>query len=223
MNFFSLGCLVFLSATASPTAPATNPPPVAPAPAATKPDPFADPLIKQVQARHEKAVNGDTKETKALAADLEKWTAAQPNNALLEAYLGSTYTLCSRDAWPGPSKLTYLKNGGHLLNAAVVAAPDNPAVRFVRAIDFFELPAIFGKRQVARDDFEYLVRQIEGAEPCPYSLDVPTRQAIYYYAGLSYRQLSQAPEAETVWKRGWALDPASPLGVKIKAALGQMK
>src|SRR5471032_3308405 len=92
-------------------------------------DPFSDPLIKQIQARQEKAVKGDTKETKALTADLEKWTKEQPTNYLLQAYLGSVYTLDSRDAWPGPGKLTYLRNGGKFMDGAVAADPNNPAVR----------------------------------------------------------------------------------------------
>src|SRR5476651_2384702 len=180
---------------------------VAQAVAPAKPDPFGDPLIKQIQARQEKAVAGDTSETKALTTDLEKWTKEQPDNHLLQAYLGSVYTLDSRDAWPGPGKLTYLRNGGKELDAAVAAAPDNPAVRFVRAIDYFELPAIFGKRQTARDDFQLLVKQVEGVEKTPYVLNTETQQAIYYYAGLSFQQLSQPEQAKATWEKGLKLDP----------------
>jgi hypothetical protein len=191
------------------------------APALT--DPFADPLIKQIEARHEKAAKGDAQETKALTADLEKLTKEQPDNHLLQAYLGSVYTLDSRDAWPGPGKLTFLRNGGALMDAAVAAAPDNPAVRLVRAIDYFELPAIFGKRQTARLDFELLVKQIEGVEKTPYTLDVETRQAIYYYAGKSYDQLSDDAQAKAVWSRGLKLDPASELAGKIKVELAKLE
>jgi hypothetical protein len=180
-------------------------------------DPFSDPLIQQVEARHEKAVNGDTRETKALTIDLEKWTREQPTNYLLEAYLGSVYTLDSRDAWPGPDKLTYLRNGGKLLDAAVAAAPDNPAVRFVRAIDYFELPWFFGKGETARDDFQILVKQVDGETKSPYTLNTETQQAIYYYAGLSFKHLSQLPQAKDAWERGIKLDPNSALAVKIKA------
>ncbi|MDB4793643.1 hypothetical protein OAG63_01265 [Methylacidiphilales bacterium] len=182
-------------------------------------DPFSDPLIKQVQARHQKAVEGDAKETKALTADLEKWTKEQPNNHLLQAYLGSAYTLCSRDAWIGPGKLTYLQNGGREMDAAVAADPNNPAVRFVRAIDYFMLPAIFGKRQTARDDFQLLVKQVEGVIKTPYTLNIETQQAIYYYAGLSFEQLSEPEQAKDVWQRGLKLNPASALGVKIQDKL----
>ncbi len=201
-------------------APATNAP-VAPV-VKTKVDPFSDPLIKQVQARSEKAVAGDTKETKALTADLEKWTKEQPNNHLLQVYLGSVYTLDSRDAWPGPSKLTYLQNGGKEMDAAVLAAPNNPAVRFVRAIDYFELPAIFGKRQTARDDFTTLLKEVDGEIKTPYVLNTETQQAIYYYAGLSFKQMSQPDDAKKAWTQGQALDPTSALGVKMSTELGKL-
>ena len=200
-------------------APTTNAmtPPAAPA----LTDPFDDPLIKEIQARSEKAVKGDTKETKALTADLEKWTKEQPGNYLLQAYLGSVYTLDSRDAWPGPGKLTFLRNGGKLMDAAVAAAPHNPAVRFVRAIDYYELPSIFGKGATAREDFQILVREIDGDIKTPYVLSPETQQAIYYYAGLSFKRLAQLPQAKEAWGRGLLLDGASPLGVKIKAELAK--
>ena len=200
---------------------ATNAPP-APT-AVVRPDPFSDPLIQQIEERHRKAVAGDAEATKKLAADLEKWTAQQPDNHLLQAYLGSVYTLCSRDAWPGPGKLTYLRNGGRLLDAAVLADPLNPAVRFIRAIDYYELPAIFGKRQVARDDFRILLAEVNGETKSPYALNTETTQAIYYYAGLSLKQQWLPARAADSWRRGLALDPASPLGVKIQGELAKVK
>jgi hypothetical protein len=186
-------------------------------------DPFSDPLIKQIQARQEKAVKGDTEETKKLTTDLEKWTKEQPKNYLLQAYLGSVYTLDSRGAWPGPGKLTYLKNGGKLMDAAVAAAPDNPEVRFVRAIDYYELPFFFGKGQTARDDFQILLKQIDGEVKTPYKLNTETQQAIYYYAGLSFKHLSQLPQAKDAWERGLKLDSKSALATKINAELEELK
>ena len=201
--------------------PVTNAPPQTSVPAQI--DPFSDPLIKQVQSRQEKAVNGDTKETKALTADLEKWTREQPNNHLLQVYLGSVYTLDSRDAWPGPGKLTYLRNGGKLMDDAVAAAPDNPAVRFVRAIDYYELPFFFGKGQTARDDFRVLLKEIDGEVKTSYVLNTETQQAIYYYSGLSFKRLSQPSDAKAAWIRGLALDPNSALATKIKTELQQLR
>jgi hypothetical protein len=192
-----------------------------PGPTALRPDPFSDPLIRQVEERQRRAVAGDTQETKKLTTDLEKWTKEQPDNHLLQAYLGSTYTLDSRDAWPGPGKLTFLMNGAKLLDAAVMADPLNPAVRFVRAIDYFELPAIFGKRQTARDDFVILLHQIDGKAKTLYALNAETIQAIYYYAGQALRQEGKNPEARDAWQRGLRLNPASDLGVKLGAELAK--
>jgi hypothetical protein len=211
----------FALAQTNQVAPADTPATNAAAPA-SQVDPFSDPLIKQVQARQEKAVNGDTQETKALTADLEKWVDEQPTNYLLQAYLGSVYTLDSRDAWPGPGKLTFLRKGGQWLDAAVASAPDNPAVRFVRAIDYFELPAIFGKRQTARDDFQILLKQVDGETKTPYALNVETQQAIYYYAGKSFYQLAEYPQAKDAWTRGIKLAPGSNLSGKMAAELLQI-
>jgi hypothetical protein len=222
MKLFLIRCLFFTGAFALASAQinqaTTSSKPIA----LSQLDPFSDPLIKQIQARQEKAVKGDTKETKALTADLEKWTQEQPTNYLLQAYLGSVYTLDSRDAWPGPGKLTYLRNGGKWMDGAVAAAPDNPAVRFVRAIDYYELPFFFGKGATARDDFQILLKQVDGEIKTPYVLNIETQQAIYYYAGLSFKQLSQTPQAKDAWERGLKLDPNSPLATKIKAELAKM-
>jgi hypothetical protein len=218
--FIFIGSMVSFAQT-NVAPPSTNSVPPLVAPSQT--DPFGDPLIQQIQARQEKAVNGDTKETKALTADLEKWTKEQPTNYLLQAYLGSVYTLDSRDAWPGPGKLSYLRNGGKLMDGAVAADPGNPAVRFVRAIDYYELPFFFGKGKTARDDFQILLKQIEGETKTPYVLNVETQQAIYYYAGRSFKQLSQLPQAKDAWERGLKLDPSSALGMKINSELTQLK
>ena len=181
-----------------------------------KPDPFNDPLIKQIAERDRKAVAGDTEETKALASDLKKWTAVHPDDRLLQAYLGSVYTLCSRDAWPGPAKLNYLRDGDRLLNQAVEADPENPAVRFVRAIDFYELPAIFGKRQVARDDFKILLRQVNGESKKTYAFETETAQAIYYWAGLSLAEQGLGDQANEAWTKGLKLDDRTPIAAKIE-------
>ena len=105
----------------------------------------------------------------------------------------------------------------------MAAAPDNPAVRFVRAIDYYELPCIFGKRQTARDDFQILLKQIDGEVKTPYVLNIETQQAIYYYAGLSFKQLSQMPQAKSAWVRGYKLDATSDLGKKIGDELMAVK
>jgi hypothetical protein len=230
MKLLLITCLVFSGAstfafaqtdsTLPPLPPITN---ADTTPVVPQTDPFDDPVIKQIQARYEKALNGDTKETKALTTDLEKMVDDQPTNYLLQAYLGSTYTLDSRDSWPGPGKLTFLKKGGQWLDGSVNSAPDNPAVRFIRAMDYYSLPFFFGKGKTARDDFQLLLKQIDGEIKTPYILDIKTQQAIYYYAGLSFKQLDQVPQAKDAWQKGLKLDAKSDLGKKIGDELIKMK
>jgi hypothetical protein len=182
---------------------------------AVKADPFSDPLIETISARHEKAVNGDAKETKALTTDLEKLTHEHPDNHLLQAFLGSIYTLRSRDAFPGPSKFNFLKDGILTMDSAVSADTTNPAVRLIRALDYYNLPAIFGRRTLAHDDFHQLLRWVDGEDKCDYQFNTETAQLIYYYAALCQIQESSNQTARVTLVRGWKLDPASPLAAKI--------
>ena len=192
-------------------------------PPALSPDPFSDPLIVKIVARYEKAWQGDRKETKSLTADLERWCKDEPDNYLLMAYLGSVYALDSRDAWIGPGKLDYLHKGDKALDAAVSGDPSNPAVRLLRAINYYELPAVLGKHRAAHDDFEYLLAQLKGTLPMPFTLTNDSKQAIYYYAGLSELQFDQKEDAREAWETGLALDPKSKLGGKIQAELAKLK
>jgi hypothetical protein len=215
-------------APAIPRVPAERPVPVdangmPAAPPTFSPDPFSEGLIVQIVARYEKAWGGDKKETKALTGDLERWTKDEPNNYLLLAYLGSAYALDSRDAlWP-PAKLDFLKKGSKALDDAVTGDATNPGPRLLRAMNYYELPAMFGKHQAAHGDFQYLLQQMKGVLPMPYSLSLETKQAIYYYAGLSDAQFEDTAGAKDCWTKGLALAPTSKLGMKCKAELDKLK
>jgi hypothetical protein len=90
-------------------------------------------------------------------------------------------------------------------------------------MNYYELPAMFGKHAAAHDDFAYLLEQLHGALPMPYALANNTKQAIYYYAGLSDAQFSDKAGAQDAWQTGLAIAPQSPLGVKIQAELNKAK
>jgi hypothetical protein len=203
----------------APSATSTSTPPSS----ALSPDPFSDPLIAQIVVRYQKAWDGDKKETKALTADIERWMKDEPNNYLLMAYLGSAYALDSRDSWIGPGKLDYLKKGEKALDAAIAGDPSNPAIRLLRAMNYYELPAIFGKHRAAHDDFNYLLQQLSGSLPMSYALTNDTKQAIYYYAGLSDVQFDDPAAARDAWQRGLAIAPQSKLGIKTQVELSKLK
>ena len=57
----------------------------------------------------------------------------------------------------------------------------------------------------------------------PFTLNNDSKQAIYYYAGLSEVQFSQPSDAKDAWQTGWAIDPKSKLGMKMQAELAKLK
>lgn len=160
---------------------------------------------------HEQGVRGNKEAVVQCIEQLEQVLEEQPQNQLARAYLGSAYTLRSRDLWIGPQKLESLRHGGALMDQAVAQAPLNPEVRLVRAINSLSLPRIFNRRKIAVEDFKLLVAQ--AAQP---GLDPSQRQAIYYYAGLAQETESQSVE---LWNKGLEIDPLSSLAQKIRSAL----
>jgi hypothetical protein len=185
-------------------------------------DPFADPIIAPVVQRHEAGVKGDKKVVQDLIADLEKSTKIEPKNQLLVAYLGSAYTLRSRDLFPGPSKLKFLKLGLQTMDQAVEAAPHDVAVLFIRAINNYQLPSFIGRRDNARQDFQTLLQAIEKTE-IKSTLNPETLQAIYYYAGLSHKELHDSAKSREAWTNGLKIAAESSLGLKMAKELNRLE
>jgi hypothetical protein len=90
-------------------------------------------------------------------------------------------------------------------------------------MDYYELPAMFGKHRAAYDDFQYLLAQLNGTLPMPYTLSTDSKQAIYYYAGLSDAQFEKPADAKVSWQTGIALAPKSKLAAKMQVELAKLK
>jgi tetratricopeptide (TPR) repeat protein len=151
---------------------------------------------------------------------LEGLHKEKPTNSLIQAYLGSAYTLASRDAFPGPKKMEHLKVGLKTMDKAVESDPENIPTRFIRAVNNYNLPTFINRRDNAREDFEILLSQIKKK---PDQLNPLTNQAIYYYAGLSFKQLSRKDEARSAWEDGLRLDQQSDIGLKIADELKKIR
>jgi len=180
---------------------------------------YSHPLLNQIYEMHSLAESGNEDATRRLVAWLEELTAEQPENGILLVYLGSAYTLASRDAFIGPGKLRYLMSGRDCMDRAVALRPEDPNVRFIRGINNYHLPTIFNRRSIARDDFRKLVDQLSQNPKC---LDPLTSQAIYYYAGLCFAQLEEEKNARSSWQKGLDLKISGPLTAKITQELDQL-
>ena len=66
------------------------------------------------------------------------------------------------------------------------------------------------------------LKEVDGEIKTPYVLNTETQQAIYYYAGLSFKQMDQPDDARKAWTSGAALNPTSALGVKMSTELGKL-
>ncbi len=182
-------------------------------------DPFLNENILAIQKLHDESAAGDKDKTDLLIATLESLIQNDPDNQLYHVYLGSAFTLKSRDVFPGPSKLRYLKEGLKGMDAAVKKDPQNCSVRFIRAVNNYHLPSFINRRDNARKDFEILLEQINDN---PVKLNARTIQAIHYFAGLAFKQTKRDEEARATWTEGLALQADAGLNNKIQKELADL-
>ena len=66
---------------------------------------------EEIRALYKRGLAGDKYAVEQCIVKLEKAVATEPDNQIARVYLGSAYTLRSRDLWFGPRKLEALKRG----------------------------------------------------------------------------------------------------------------
>jgi hypothetical protein len=130
---------------------------------------------QEIQELYRRGLAGDKTAVEQCIAKLETVLKTQPNNQLARVYLGSAFTLRSRDLGFGPKKLESLKRGLAMMDEAVAAAPEEPKVRLARALTTSALPVIFGRRASSRKDFALLD---ESARRTPEKFDEAELQII---------------------------------------------
>ena len=89
---------------------------------------------KEIQDFYRRGLAGDQDAVNQCIDKLEAVLKIEPANQLARVYLGSAYTLRSRDLGFGPKKLSTLKRGIAVMDDAVAAVPDDPKVRLTRAL-----------------------------------------------------------------------------------------
>ncbi|MDQ6912313.1 MAG: hypothetical protein M3119_10735 [Verrucomicrobiota bacterium] len=113
---------------------------------------------KEIPALYRRAVAGDKDAVNQCIERLEAALTADPKNQLARVYLGSSYTLRSRDLGFGPTKLRTLKKGLACMDEAVAASPNEYKIRLVRALTTSSLPVFLGQRTNSKNDFEWLAQ-----------------------------------------------------------------
>ncbi len=171
---------------------------------------------KEIEALYRRGLTGDKAAVEQCIERLESALQANPTNQLAKVYLGSAYTLRSRDLGFGPAKLSTLQRGIALMNEAVTAAPNDPKIRLARALTTDALPALFGQRATSRKDFEIL---LQSAETEPEKFEEGDLQIIYYQAGLAAKAASDTTRATLLWHKALTHPDDPSLTAKIRAQL----
>jgi hypothetical protein len=119
---------------------------------------YGEATEERIARSYRQAVAGDKSAVEHCLELLELIVSQEPQNQLARAYLGSCYTLRSRDMSFGLAKLHTLNHGLALMDQAVASAPEDPQVRLVRARTTDALPAFLGRARQSREDFSWLVQ-----------------------------------------------------------------
>ncbi len=166
--------------------------------------------IADYQKWHEQCQNAtDTATIDQIIERYQRCLDADPNDQLAKVYLGSAHTLRSAETFWGPKKLEYLKKGGALMDEAVDAAPNDPRVRFIRAVNAYKVPKHFKRRPVALSDFATL---LPIAELGGHGLTKRERQVILFYAWKTFSEEAQLAKAAQAKQSCHTLDPTSWYG-----------
>jgi hypothetical protein len=174
-----------------------------------------DPVIADLYAR---GLRGEEQAVIDCISALEAKVAIQPNDHLARVYLGSAWTLRSRDLPIGPGKLSALRNGIALMEEAAAAAPNDADVLLLRAVTNEALPGFLGRRNVAHTQLDELLALLEKGSV---KLKPADQQLLYLNAGEAAKRAGEKERARELWRRGAALKADAKLTQEIAAALAQ--
>lgn len=154
---------------------------------------------------HRKGVQGDKKAAAAAHAHFAELRTADPANALVEAYYGSTLALLGRDAVHPLERSENVQLGLEALDRAVEMNPHKKTIRLIRANVCLRIPEEFFQRsQTAVEDYNYVLEK-HRIKP-----DLLTREQllqILHDLGTAYLNAGKPSEADATWQRLAQLDP----------------
>ena len=178
----------------------------------------AAPSANPAAGLYARGLAGDQQAVLDCIAELEKDLAVQPNDQVARVYLGSAYTLRSRDLGLGKAKLDALRKGIALMDEAAAAVPADARVQLTRAVTNEALPLFLGRRIIARAQLEELLAMVEKD---PAKLKPADQQLLYLNAGEAARRAGDKARAAELWRRGAAIRADAKLTQEISAARAQ--
>jgi hypothetical protein len=83
------------------------------------------------------------------------------NTPVTTTFLGSAWTLRGRDSSNPVNKVSFVNKGNELIDKGIQSDPDNIVLRLTRLNNGLNLPAFFGRADVALNDLEYIEGQYQ--------------------------------------------------------------
>ena len=176
----------------------------------------ATPADSAIADLYGRGLRGDEQAVVDCISALEAKLAIQPADQLARVYLGSAWTLRSRDLPIGPGKLSALRRGISLMDEAAAAAPDNAHVLLLRAVTNEALPVFLGQRRAARAQLDELLVRLEKGSA---KLKPADQQLLYLNAGEAAKRAGDKERARELWKRGLTITADEKLTAEIRAAM----
>ncbi|TVR48420.1 MAG: hypothetical protein EA425_14325 [Puniceicoccaceae bacterium] len=136
-----------------------------------------------------------------------------PDSPPARVYLGNAYVMRARDVSlfrkPG-----YASRGFREMDRAVAAAPDDPSVRLIRAVNSYHVPRFLNRRSLAQEDFPWLVEQARSDQ----DLGPELRRLIFFHAG-AFALMEDQPESVTLLARADAINAKTPGPEQVQTML----
>jgi tetratricopeptide (TPR) repeat protein len=146
-----------------------------------------------------KGIDGDKKAVKSANQELLKLREAEPDNALIEAYYGSSLALLARDAVKPLEKADKAQEGLDALHRAVSLDPNQKEIRLLRANVCLRLPeSFFHCSNTAIEDFSFLLERYQ--ESSSYLTQKQVSE-ILRNLRTAYQNAGKSDEANTVLQR----------------------
>lgn len=172
----------------------------------------------RIEQLYRRGLEGDKQAVIDCIQELEQALTKQPGNQVARVYLGSAYTVRSRDLGFGPKKLQTLRQGLRVMDEAVANAPEDPKVRLGRALTTQALPGIFGRAAESRNDF---LKLADMAKAAPAKFTEADLLIVYYNAGLAAKEDGNTARAEEFWREGLRHGSDANIRQKIEAELAK--
>lgn len=158
-----------------------------------------DEVFREAANLYMLGVGGDKQAVKEAVALLKKLHSYEPENHVVEAYLGSALALIGRDAVSPIEKFKNTNNGLKMLDHAVISEPDNIEIRNLRANVSFKLPEMyFHRTSVAIEDFLYIASRYE-EDDTVFAPDLYLQTL--FNIGSAFKTLGYTQDAYSAWDK----------------------